>query len=999
MRVSTNPLKKILDSPLARSILLSFLALAIIEGTFLATLSVLIIRADKKASNEFHQLRAANTVSQMMQIAGNLFYAIYREDKMAEALMSTRVHQWLKEASGQSVAIREAFRAANYGQTGLDAVEADFLYLQDLARDGYNQALPLSERQRRVFAHNEQTETIANNMLSKWQQIAPWLDNLNTSPPSASVDAGQALILLNLGIGTNLAALLLFLILANRGMIAPLRHLAANCKKLKSADLMDRPRSVRNEIGSLEQSFFQLSSIIFEDARRKLSNAEMLSAAQSTTLDRLALCFNQLKIHFTGSERAQRRMDSNLASIDRLKILLESLSDVLRSGNAKTDLNLQTCSTNNLIKSALSATESLCEQNGITVDVTDSSAQELTAQHEPVHQIAKGGELRADELLIVRVLVNLLSNAIKFSPQGQSIKLTVDQQNGMIRFRVIDKGPGISQSDIQKLFEPFRQVEGTTPSTTPSTGLGLSSCKATVERHNGKIGCDSTVGEGSTFWFTLPIEPHMSTQSSVNADASCERDNKPKSSIRKVLVLMLISFVLPQLALFANLNSKVQEVVQQARKFSEQKNQFVLMEDQLFRLLDFRNQIGHTTKKLDYAGAAPILNAYSEMMKRSRTFYKEYARDEFVHAQVGEIIKEQKDFFREFLKLGDDVFSVYEGSDKFKAAVDVSNKTLDRLFHVLRYQSSNAESAYTLTNDLSKELLATVAAAAVFDALALVLLSILGLRITNKISQLQQKAEVFAKGAELEKTIPGNDELAFLDKELVDASRVVTSAKADKQMLLTVINHDLRTPLASILAALETTKAGMHGELPDAETAIITEAEQDVVKLLNRINNLLTLEKIDANAFCANTSTFSLRECISAVIARSTSTTSTKAVQVEVNEAADGIMLSGDISLFETMLSEIVNNAIEAAPAGSRVTITWNRDTKVRIEISDRGAGVDEKLKPYIFDRFRFIDGKPLVGIGLPLAHRIAALHSGSISCQSCQASGTTFVLELPLTA
>lgn len=68
-------------------------------------------------------------------------------------------------------------------------------------------------------------------------------------------------------------------------------------------------------------------------------------------------------------------------------------------------------------------------------------------------------------------------------------------------------------------------------------------------------------------------------------------------------------------------------------------------------------------------------------------------------------------------------------------------------------------------------------------------------------------------------------------------------------MLLTVINHDLRTPLASILATLAFTNAGMYGSVPDSIKTSVSEAERDAFKLLNRINNLLTLEKIDASAF------------------------------------------------------------------------------------------------------------------------------------------------------
>lgn len=119
----------------------------------------------------------------------------------------------------------------------------------------------------------------------------------------------------------------------------------------------------------------------------------------------------------------------------------------------------------------------------------------------------------------------------------------------------------------------------------------------------------------------------------------------------------------------------------------------------------------------------------------------------------------------------------------------------------------------------------------------------------------------------------------------------------------------------------------------------------------------------------------------------------------EIHDEAKDTLITGDQALFETMLIELINNAIEAAPAESAIHVTTRCDTKTRIEIQDRGVGVDQKLIPFIFDRFRFIDGKPLVGIGLPLAKRIAKLHSGDISIQSEQLSGTTVILELQTSA
>lgn len=326
-RVST-PLKKVLDSQLARSILLSFFALAIIEGSFLATLSVLIVRADKKASEEFQQLYAINAVSQLVQTFANILYAVILEEKLSQPGMIEHMAQWLELSDKQYVLVRDAFRRANYSPSGLDALEADFRYVQALSRRAYQAGVPLEERRKFVKGTGDDPWRIANKWLSQWRSIA---SSIEAQPTPTSIDTNQAIMVLKLTIGTNVAALLWLLFFANRGLIAPLRRLAANCEKLESAEIMERPRVIRNEIGSLEESFFQLSSIIFEDKRQRLSNAEMLSAVQTTTLDRLRLCFQQLKGYLQDNDRAQRKMESSLVSIERLRALLESLSETLLS--------------------------------------------------------------------------------------------------------------------------------------------------------------------------------------------------------------------------------------------------------------------------------------------------------------------------------------------------------------------------------------------------------------------------------------------------------------------------------------------------------------------------------------------------------------------------------------------------------------------------------------------------------------------------------------------
>ena len=115
--------------------------------------------------------------------------------------------------------------------------------------------------------------------------------------------------------------------------------------------------------------------------------------------------------------------------------------------------------------------------------------------------------LQADSELVTRVLINLLGNALKFTPTSGQITVGAarDSDPKMVRFRVTDTGEGIPPEDIEKVFDKFGQVETRKAGRKQSTGLGLTFCKLAVEAHGGRIWVESSLGEGSTFFFTLPV--------------------------------------------------------------------------------------------------------------------------------------------------------------------------------------------------------------------------------------------------------------------------------------------------------------------------------------------------------------------------------------------------------------------------------------------------------------------------------------------------------------
>jgi NtrC-family two-component system sensor histidine kinase KinB len=173
---------------------------------------------------------------------------------------------------------------------------------------------------------------------------------------------------------------------------------------------------------------------------------------------------------------------------ERLREIIESLLEISRLESRERLLRYEPAAPRDFVDSAVREFESAYKDGGVS----------LTADIDP-----QAEKVMIDPARAHVVLANLLSNALHHTAAGGTVKVSATPQKGYVRFAVSDTGRGISTEHVGKVFDRFFQVPGTED--LGGAGLGLSISKDIVHAHGGEMHCQSREGEGTTFWFTLPL--------------------------------------------------------------------------------------------------------------------------------------------------------------------------------------------------------------------------------------------------------------------------------------------------------------------------------------------------------------------------------------------------------------------------------------------------------------------------------------------------------------
>ena len=240
--------------------------------------------------------------------------------------------------------------------------------------------------------------------------------------------------------------------------------------------------------------------------------------------------------------------------------------------------------------------------------------------------------------------------------------------------------------------------------------------------------------------------------------------------------------------------------------------------------------------------------------------------------------------------------------------------------------------------------------------------------------------------------------------ELNNANLALEKAAHLKDEFLASMSHELRTPLTGILGLSESLLMRVYGDLNEKQTSSVDNIHKSGEHLLELINDILDLSKIEAGKFELNVNLFSLGNICQSCIQLTHSMAQKKNMRASLSMDPTYIVLNGDARRLKQMLVNLLSNAIKFTPEGGGFGIevkALEHERQVNLTVWDTGIGIKSEDFARLFQPFIQLDARLArqyagTGLGLSLVKRLAEMHGGSVAVESEFGKGSRFTISLP---
>ena len=248
-------------------------------------------------------------------------------------------------------------------------------------------------------------------------------------------------------------------------------------------------------------------------------------------------------------------------------------------------------------------------------------------------------------------------------------------------------------------------------------------------------------------------------------------------------------------------------------------------------------------------------------------------------------------------------------------------------------------------------------------------------------------------------------EIQAKSAQLERANRDLAAASRHKSEFLANMSHELRTPLNAIIGFSDVLGQRLFGELNERQAEYTQDIASSGRHLLDLVNEILDLSKIEAGRMELEPSEFALVDTIRGALAFVRERAARHSIDLTEDLAGDLGTVAADERKVRQVLLNLLSNAVKFTPDGGMISVgAWRRDGEVEVAVRDTGIGIAREDQAKVFDEFQQV-GKPSdrsregTGLGLTLAKRFIELHGGRIWVESEVGAGTTFTFAIPVVA
>lgn len=224
-----------------------------------------------------------------------------------------------------------------------------------------------------------------------------------------------------------------------------------------------------------------------------------------------------------------------------------------------------------------------------------------------------------------------------------------------------------------------------------------------------------------------------------------------------------------------------------------------------------------------------------------------------------------------------------------------------------------------------------------------------------------------------------------------------------QSQFVSVISHELRTPLTSIKGSLSLIEGGQVGNIPAKAQKLVKIANKNSARLVALINDLLDVQKFESGKMILDISPVNITKLVKEAVEANANYESAMNVTFKTSGLDNAVYVNADYNRLMQVMANVLSNAVKFSKLGGAVEISLEDDaSKVRISVTDYGAGIPEEARDKVFAQFEQVDGTSQrkvggTGLGMYITKKIIDGHVGSIDFSSKVGKGTTFVIELAI--